>query len=171
MVLDERVLDISAWLAALPISMEAANHNAASGIAAPTGGIMRWLQSGPDAMAKLAAHVAHASQQSNASFDLFKEVTLYAPVPRPGSRQPLSSLRLVLAIAANRPDILHVPHLAQGKVWIWNQEDDMMELKRRIAAARSFFKIDWQDIIGNIHVNSGVDKPLMLVARNDFALV
>ena len=83
-VLDDRVLDISAWLTALPISAEAANHNAASGIAAPTGGIMRWLQCGPDAIEKLAAHVEHASQQPNTSFDLFKAVTLYAPVPRPG---------------------------------------------------------------------------------------
>ncbi len=83
-VLDERVLDIGAWLTELPLSVEAASHNAASGITAPTGGIMRWLQSGPDAIAKLTAHVEQVSQQVNASFDLFKEVTLYAPVPRPG---------------------------------------------------------------------------------------
>ena len=63
-VLDERVLDISAWLTELPISTEAKHHNAASGITAPTGGIMRWLQCGPDAIEKLAAHVAHASQQA-----------------------------------------------------------------------------------------------------------
>ena len=83
-VLDERVLDISAWLTELPLSAEAASHNATSGIAPPSGGIMRWLQCGPDAIEKLAAHVAQASQQLNVSFDLFKEVTLYAPVPRPG---------------------------------------------------------------------------------------
>ena len=83
-VLDERVLDISAWLTELPISTEAKHHNAASGITAPTGGIMRWLQCGPDAIEKLAAHVAHASQQANTHFDRFKAVTLYAPVPRPG---------------------------------------------------------------------------------------
>ncbi len=83
-VLDERVLDISAWLTQLPINAEAKEHNAANGIAPSSGGIMRWLQCGPDAIAKLVAHVAHATQQSNTHFDLFKAVTLYAPVPRPG---------------------------------------------------------------------------------------
>lgn len=83
-VMDARVLDISAWAASLPVSTEAQTRNAAAGIAAPGGGIMRWLQSGSQAIATLASHVHTASQSANARYDLLNDVTLYAPVPRPG---------------------------------------------------------------------------------------
>lgn len=83
-VTGERVLDISAWAASLPVSTEAQARNAAAGIAAPGGGIMRWLQSGSQAIATLASHVHTASQSANARYDLLNDVTLYAPVPRPG---------------------------------------------------------------------------------------
>ena len=83
-VLGERVLDVSAWIAALPIAGEAAQRNAAAGIAAPAGGIMRWLQSGGAKVDALAAHVRAASQRADARHDLLADVQFYAPVPRPG---------------------------------------------------------------------------------------
>lgn len=83
-VIDERVLDISAWTASLPVSGEAQMRNAAAGIVAPDGGIMRWLQSGKQAIETLASHVRAAIQGKEVHYDLLKNVTLYAPVPRPG---------------------------------------------------------------------------------------
>ncbi|MEP6827083.1 MAG: AAA family ATPase, partial [Aestuariivirga sp.] len=75
-------------------------------------------------------------------------------------------IQMIVAIAANRPDIVNAQHLAPGKVWLWNQEDDIPELKRRLAAALHHFQIEQSAIAGNVFVDSGVDKPLLLVARD-----
>ena len=83
-VIDNRVLDISAWLVSLPVSREAQARNAAAGMMAPAGGIMRWLQSGDEAIGLLADHVRQCVEGGQARYDLLKEVQLYAPVPRPG---------------------------------------------------------------------------------------
>ena len=83
-VVDERVLDISVWLASLPLSSEARQHHSAAGLMAPSGGIMRWLQSGSGAIEALASHVDSALANPGARIDLLKSVQLYAPVPRPG---------------------------------------------------------------------------------------
>jgi 2-keto-4-pentenoate hydratase/2-oxohepta-3-ene-1,7-dioic acid hydratase in catechol pathway len=81
-VIDDRVLDISAWIAALPLSAEAQERNAASGLDAPVSGVIRWLQSGRDAIKALSAHVQEAN--AGTAYDLLKDVQLHAPVPRPG---------------------------------------------------------------------------------------
>ncbi|MGS0754061.1 hypothetical protein ACVBEH_04515 [Roseateles sp. GG27B] len=83
-VVEAGVLDISAWLEQLPLSAEAEQHNAAAGIAAPNGGIMRWLQSGTAAIAALGEHLQAALSQPAARFDPLSEIQLYVPVPRPG---------------------------------------------------------------------------------------
>lgn len=69
-----------------------------------------------------------------------------------------------LAIAANRPDIVSAETIAQTAIWCWNQEDDLTELKRRIGAAILHFGIDWDR--APIYLDSGVEKPLILVARD-----
>lgn len=83
-VVDERVLDISAWIAGLPVSAEAVRHQALAGLSAPNGGIMRWLQSGVGAARALASHVHAALANPGTPYELLKSVQLYAPVPRPG---------------------------------------------------------------------------------------
>lgn len=83
-VVDDRVLDISAWVADLAVSPEAQLHHLQTGASVPSGGIMRWLQSGDQAIEALAAHVRMALKNRNASFTLLADVQLYAPVPRPG---------------------------------------------------------------------------------------
>lgn len=83
-VMDGRVLDIGAWIAGRPVSLEAQQRNAAAGIATPDGGIMRWLQSGTEAISALAAHVRAAAQSKDARYEVLTDVQLYAPVPRPG---------------------------------------------------------------------------------------
>ena len=79
-----RVLNISAWIVTLPVCQEAQQHNTAAGIAAPQGGIMRWLQSGSGKLQALATHVDSALADPASAFDRLTDVHLYAPVPRPG---------------------------------------------------------------------------------------
>ena len=83
-VVDERVLDISAWIAGSALSEDALKHHAQAGVVSASGGIMRWLQSGSAAIEALADHVRQALANATTPFELFSSVTLYAPVPRPG---------------------------------------------------------------------------------------
>lgn len=83
-VVDERVLELTAWMAGLQVSADAQRHLAAAGLAAPGGGIMRWLHSGDGAIDALVSHVRSALAAPASAFDLLKDVQLYAPVPRPG---------------------------------------------------------------------------------------
>ncbi len=83
-VMDERVLDITAWIAKLPLSPEAQHHHSVAGVLAPSGGIMRWLQSGSQAIELLASHMSLALVNPDYSVDPLESVQLYAPVPRPG---------------------------------------------------------------------------------------
>ena len=79
-----RVLNISAWIASLPVCREAQQHNTAAGVDAPQGGIMRWLQSGSEKLQALATHVNTALVNPATAFGRMNDVHLYAPVPRPG---------------------------------------------------------------------------------------
>ena len=83
-VLGDQVLDISSWIASLPITSQAEQHNMAAGMAAPQGGIMRWLQAGSAAASALAAHVQAQLAKADTAFDNLNDISLYAPVPRPG---------------------------------------------------------------------------------------
>lgn len=83
-VIQERVLDISAWLVALPVSEETHRRTAAAGIRPAASGILRWLQSGSGAIEALQRHVELTLQNSDLTWDLLEDVQLYAPVPRPG---------------------------------------------------------------------------------------
>ena len=53
-VIDEQVLDITAWVAALALSGQAEQHHASAGTQPPGGGIMRLLQAGSPAFDALA---------------------------------------------------------------------------------------------------------------------
>lgn len=83
-VVSQGVLNISDWLSDLQISNEAIKRNAAAGIDAPAGGILRWLQSGDNAIEQLQEYVQMASALSSVQFDSLDKIHLYAPVPRPG---------------------------------------------------------------------------------------
>ena len=79
-----RVLDVSAWMASLTPSPEAQQRLAVSGQTAATAGILRWLQSGPDAISRLAAYVHAQSARPDTPFTALDAIHLFAPVPRPG---------------------------------------------------------------------------------------
>jgi 2-keto-4-pentenoate hydratase/2-oxohepta-3-ene-1,7-dioic acid hydratase in catechol pathway len=81
---DDWVYDISQWLSDLPLSAQASAHNASAGIVAPTGGIMRWLQSGPDAIDRLKQHLTTLKASPISKKLKLQEIELFAPVPRPG---------------------------------------------------------------------------------------
>lgn len=83
-VMEQRVLNISPWIASLPVSAEATAHHLQSGTSAPAAGIMRWLQSGSQAIASLQAHVRTALLDPALNLERLDSVQLYAPVPRPG---------------------------------------------------------------------------------------
>ena len=83
-VVNEQVLDITAWTAVQPICALAQQHLAAAGVEAASGGIMRWLQSGVDAIEALSAHVRSALTTPGTRYEMLQSVQLYAPVPRPG---------------------------------------------------------------------------------------
>ena len=54
----------------------------------------------------------------------------------------------------------------QAKAWIYNNEDDADELKRRLAAVLQYWDIPFDEVGGRLALNSGADRPL-LVARAD----
>ena len=54
----------------------------------------------------------------------------------------------------------------QVRVWVYNIEDDRIELKRRLAAALQHHAIGFDEVKGRVALNSGADQPL-LMARLD----
>ncbi len=50
----------------------------------------------------------------------------------------------------------------QGKVWLYNNEDDTDELKRRLGAVLQHNDIPFNEIKGQLAMNSGADRPLLL---------
>lgn len=72
---------------------------------------------------------------------------------------------LLLAIAADDDTPIGMPVLEQTTCWYWNQEDDNDELKRRFAAAMQHHKITFARLGNRIRLDSGVEKPLILVKR------
>lgn len=50
----------------------------------------------------------------------------------------------------------------RGKVWVYNNEDETDELRRRLAAALQHHGIDFSEIKGQLALNSGADRPLLV---------
>lgn len=53
----------------------------------------------------------------------------------------------------------------QGKVWVYNNEDDADELKRRLSAVLQHYEIPFSDVKGQLALNSGADRPLLLAKK------
>ena len=102
-----------------------------------------------------------------ASWLLRKCVTV--AVAPPGIGKSTMAVNLALAVAAGRGDIIGPEVRERARVWYWNNEDDDIELKRRLAVAMAFHQVEWSDLTDNgaprIYVNSGTEKPLMLAKR------
>lgn len=79
--------------------------------------------------------------------------------------------QLLLSIATGRSDLAHAKVRERCAVWCWNQEDDLDELDRRIAAAKIHFGIEWDQVTTPLYINSGVDRALLLVGRDKNGLL
>jgi hypothetical protein len=85
-------------------------------------------------------------------------------------------LQKALALATGRGEIcgFHIPKAV--KAWVWNQEDDMQEMQRRIAAIMQAFGVSWDDLKDEhgeprLFISSGVERPLTLAVRKDHGAV
>jgi len=87
----------------------------------------------------------------------------------PGVGKTTYVAEMAVGLATAKPDIFgfdwKMPKPA--KVWVWNQEDDLNELRRRVRAARRAFEINPYSIWGSLGVASGVERPLMLVRKDE----
>ncbi len=53
----------------------------------------------------------------------------------------------------------------QGKVWIYNNEDDADELKRRLSAVLQHNGMSFDEVKGQLALNSGADRPLIIAKK------
>lgn len=82
-------------------------------------------------------------------------------VAPPGVGKSTLSIAQALAIITGEPltgQEVHRP----GKVWIYNNEDDYDEMRRRLGAVLQHYKIKWPDVRGQLALNSGADHQLLL---------
>jgi hypothetical protein len=86
-------------------------------------------------------------------------------VAPPGVGKSIMSIEQAVAIVSGVEVTNQVVH-EQTKVWIYNNEDDADELKRRLGAILQQWKIPIEDIEARLALNSGADRPL-LAARTD----
>jgi AAA domain len=85
----------------------------------------------------------------------------------PGVGKSTLGIEQAVAIVTGRPITDQEVH-EQTKVWIYNNEDDADELKRRLAAVLQHWDIPLDEVRGRLALNSGADRPL-LVAKVDRA--
>jgi hypothetical protein len=84
-----------------------------------------------------------------------------------------STLLIAAAVAAvtGRSDICGMAVKGRKRTWLWNQEDDIDELQRRLAAVMQAFNVSYADLCDEqgqcmLFLNSGVDKPLTFATRS-----
>jgi hypothetical protein len=77
-----------------------------------------------------------------------------------------SSLAIVEAISiATGRDLLGIKPRHRLKVWIWNGEDPLEELQRRVLAVCLEYKIDPPELEGWLFLNSGRDMEIVIAAQ------
>lgn len=97
----------------------------------------------------------------------FLRANVTVEVAPPGAGKSTLGIEQAVAIVAGRPITGHQAH-EQTKVWIYNNEDDGDELKRRLAAVLQHWSIPFAEVKDRLALNSGADRPL-LVAKADRA--
>lgn len=86
-------------------------------------------------------------------------------VADPGGGKTTFTLALALAIATGRGEIAGVKIEERGGVWLYNNEDDEIELKRRLSAFMTKWQIPWSALEGRLFIDSGVERPLCIARR------
>lgn len=70
-----------------------------------------------------------------------------------------------LAMASNR-QLLHEAPRERARVWLWNGEDPLEELQRRVMAAAKHFCIEKHELEGWLFLNSGRDRRLVIARKS-----
>ena len=86
-------------------------------------------------------------------------------VAPPGVGKSTVGIEQAVAVVTGRAITGQEVH-EQAKSWIYNNEDDADELRRRLAAVLQYWNIPFDEIKGRLALNSGAERPL-LVARAD----
>ena len=86
-------------------------------------------------------------------------------VAPPGVGKSTLGIEQAVAVVTGREIAGQEVH-EQAKAWIYNNEDDADELKRRLAAVLQHWDIPFDEVRGRLALDSGADRPL-LVARAD----
>jgi hypothetical protein len=81
-------------------------------------------------------------------------------VAPPGVGKSTLCIALGVAVVTGKNITGHTVHQS-GKVWIYNNEDDEDELKRRLAAVLQHHGLTLDDIKDRLAINSGSDRPLL----------
>jgi Bifunctional DNA primase/polymerase, N-terminal/AAA domain/Primase C terminal 1 (PriCT-1) len=90
----------------------------------------------------------------------------------PGVSKTTLLLMVALALVTGRDDILGMPVVKRSRVAFWNQEDEYVELERRIVALCLAFDIKNEELLDEngktiLWLNSGVDAPFFLARAKD----
>lgn len=78
-----------------------------------------------------------------------------------------SSLTIIEALAmATRRPLLNIHPPEPLKVWLWNGEDPLEEIQRRIAASCLYYGIQREDIAGRLFTDSGRERELIIATES-----
>jgi hypothetical protein len=85
-------------------------------------------------------------------------------------------IMVAVALAAGRDDICGFDIPKPGRVAMWNQEDPLDELQRRLCAIMRTFNVSWEDMNDEngeprLMLGSGVEEPFMLVRKDGNILI
>lgn len=93
-----------------------------------------------------------------------------ALVSPPGVGKTTFLLMMAVAVATGRGEIVGFDIPKRERVFLFNQEDELAELKRRLAAVMAQYDVGWPDLMIDgrpaLALGSGADKALMF-ARKD----
>ncbi|OSM04331.1 hypothetical protein MAIT1_04221 [Magnetofaba australis IT-1] len=91
-------------------------------------------------------------------------------VSPPGTGKSVLSLQIAAAAASGRDDLLDLAIRERTRVWLSNNEDNLILMKRRFAGIVQHFILSWdEDLeiegVSGVSINSGIERPLMMATR------
>lgn len=93
-------------------------------------------------------------------------------VAPPGAGKSTLGIALAVAGVSGRGEIVGETVHETIKAWVWNNEDDRNELRRRLAAIMQQWNVAPADLRGKLGLNSGSERPLVIAkATKDGAVV
>lgn len=93
-------------------------------------------------------------------------------VAPPGAGKSTLGIALAVAGVTGRGEIVGETVHETIKAWVWNNEDDRNELRRRLAAIMQQWNVTPADLRGKLGLNSGSERPLVIAkATKDGAVV